>query len=332
MARYLIKLKPLAPFFFGSEMTFGDGENQNYYAKSNAFPQQTTILGMLRKELLIQAKLFKEKWSDYSPSDKDKMKQLIGESFSLDGENKFGKVKRISPVFLSSENGNFLTTPKDYQLNFKTIKGKSNLQQSNDFIPFIDGYSAKEGLPCGFINAHQPVLAFTAVFKEFNKIGIDLDKKEDDKGKFFKQRFYTMKEDYTFAFFTDIDFELQNSIVFLGADNSSFQMDVVKTEQWFDDYFYDKSSSSTKITLLSNTIIDEEIYSLCQFTITETIDFRFMNLERGNGKFSKDKSKSAKFNMLQAGSVLYFSENKRIEIEKRLNNNNLQQIGYNIYN
>ena len=58
MATYRIELKPVETFFFGGEITFGNF--QNYLVKSNFFPQQTTLLGMVRKRLLDQYGLIDE--------------------------------------------------------------------------------------------------------------------------------------------------------------------------------------------------------------------------------------------------------------------------------
>jgi len=55
--RYKITLKPLEPFLFGGDNTFGkigDKENGTYLVKSRQFPQQSAILGMLKKEMMIQ--------------------------------------------------------------------------------------------------------------------------------------------------------------------------------------------------------------------------------------------------------------------------------------
>jgi len=62
--KYLVTLKPLEPFLFGGNQTFGrlgDKEAGNYLVTSRQFPQQTALLGMLRKELMTQAGLLTRK-------------------------------------------------------------------------------------------------------------------------------------------------------------------------------------------------------------------------------------------------------------------------------
>ncbi len=62
--KYLITLTPLEPFFFGGNITFGkfkDKEKSTYLVKSRYFPQQTALLGVIRKEMLIQEKFLTTK-------------------------------------------------------------------------------------------------------------------------------------------------------------------------------------------------------------------------------------------------------------------------------
>ncbi|MEI6411943.1 MAG: hypothetical protein WCR52_21305, partial [Bacteroidota bacterium] len=55
-----IRLIPAGQFYFGGERNFSFGEKEdssNYLVKSNYFPQQTGLLGMLRFVLLREAGL-----------------------------------------------------------------------------------------------------------------------------------------------------------------------------------------------------------------------------------------------------------------------------------
>ena len=88
--RYTVILEPLAPFFFGGERTFGkrgDERNGSYLARSEYFPQQSALLGMLRRELMIQHGLLTRKirgeWG--SEPHKAAAKKLVGgEKFDPD--------------------------------------------------------------------------------------------------------------------------------------------------------------------------------------------------------------------------------------------------------
>ncbi len=111
MSKYLVKLKPLTPFFFGGENTFGEGE-VNYFAKSNYMPQQTTILGFLRYELLAQNGLIgtdpvSQKWDDLIGSQSF---ECVDDKFTAS----FGAIKNISPVFIMDGNDSYITQSFDW--------------------------------------------------------------------------------------------------------------------------------------------------------------------------------------------------------------------------
>ena len=98
---YLVRLRPLDYYFFGGEVTFGNNEQQNYYARTQPLPQQTSILGVLRH-------------LGYGKTD-------IGDSFDAGdpaANVTFGYINRISPLFLYREkNGNdhfYLPGPLGY--------------------------------------------------------------------------------------------------------------------------------------------------------------------------------------------------------------------------
>lgn len=98
MAIYRFKLKPLEPFFFGGEKHTVEGERilNEYYMKSLYYPQQTTLLGMLRFLLL---KLTPEVFNGTYITDKEGAARLIG-PLSFDGvQESFGFIKKLSPLY-----------------------------------------------------------------------------------------------------------------------------------------------------------------------------------------------------------------------------------------
>lgn len=359
MTRYLIRLTPIGLFFFGGEQTFGDGANANYYAKSNPFPQQTTLLGMLRKEVLIQCQcdLFKEKPGDYVASDKPKMSAKIGdESFNLTKTNQgFGVIKTLSPVFILREAGTddkgkthkkrtfFIPCPKDHGLTFDadSVKGSAFLDRERDFIPCLKDYNAKDGLPDVFLpsDIREDDLSFDAVLKTQVKIGIDKERKDDeDDGKFFKHQFYYMEKGFSFAFFADLAMELKDATVFMGADSSSFFMKVEEVKEPKDkpvESLFNRLKSPKKITLLSDACVCPSIYGLCQFAITETVDFQNIRTSSGNYAFKTDGdkiSKSGKHTFLKRGSVFFVKDDTQWnDVANHIKNDHLQKIGYNHY-
>ena len=108
MSKYLLKIKPLDSFFFGQEDKYrkridstkkgGLATVADYFQRSAYFPQQTTVLGMLRYYLLLMNNQIPIK-------NKDLAKELIGERSFDSNQNgqEFGKIENISPVFIVDE-------------------------------------------------------------------------------------------------------------------------------------------------------------------------------------------------------------------------------------
>jgi len=106
--RYLVTLKPLEPFMFGGDQTFGalgDKETGSYLVKSRHFPQQTALLGMVKRELMTQAGVLTRKrrgeWVDKNR--KVDAINLVGyQKFDMlaDEEQDLGAIDRLSPLFL----------------------------------------------------------------------------------------------------------------------------------------------------------------------------------------------------------------------------------------
>ena len=108
MTTYRIDLLPLGHFFFAQELIAELGNKSNYYQQSALFPQQTTLLGMLRHQLLLQHNLIPL----YSGTNSQHAPDIIGNGSFLvanpTGSNSFGHIKSISPCFLSNSEELFL--------------------------------------------------------------------------------------------------------------------------------------------------------------------------------------------------------------------------------
>ncbi|PRR77938.1 CRISPR-associated protein Cmr3 [Clostridium liquoris] len=266
MSRYLVKLKPVGAFFFGGERIFSFYEKgmkfKNNIIKSREFPQQTSILGMIRKEILVLNKLIREKW-DYKPEQKGKIKKLIGEkSFDIAGSNEdFGIINSISPVFIVEEIDGvdrfLIKVPKDHNQNknynnyvplkFNDDKGnclKVKTDLSKEVYLPID-FDAKKGLSDDFVDIEKGnIISRDKVFIKDSSIGIRLDEKHIaqenslfrlEKYKFNYDKDYE-KENKCFAFILDIEddkesntsFENYRNVVALGGEGSYFSISLEK--------------------------------------------------------------------------------------------------------
>lgn len=105
--RYLLTFQPKEPFFFGGELTFSD---TSYFARSELFPQQSQLLGMIRKTLMEQFGQLryhnKGVWSDdyalaeraagTSTFDFARKKAFLW----IEEQPDFGLIRSLSPLFL----------------------------------------------------------------------------------------------------------------------------------------------------------------------------------------------------------------------------------------
>ena len=313
--RYLVKLTPLEPFMFGGEQTFGalgDKEAGSYIVKSRKFPQQSAILGMLKKEIMTQAKLLTRKrrgeWVD--KKNWQEAINLVGkEKFDIAKKEKqdFGAIKQISPMFLMQGNTIFIK------------------KVDIDSYPYEDGrlkdYNPKKDIYDNYISLDEKhKLNSNDIFESIEQVG---NKKGGEENSLFKKSAYLFKQNkYHFAFYVDIDFELKDSIVALGADGSRFKLEVSKTDKELD--YIDKNGY---LTLLSDAYITVDIKNYCDFAITSEISYRNLKNKKDARKPSKLEKSDTKY-LYEKGSIFI---NPSQELINNLKNPNLEQIGYNIF-
>lgn len=312
--KYLVTLKPLEPFIFGGDQTFGalgDKEEGTYLVKSRQFPQQTALLGMLKKEMMTQAGFLTRKrrgeWVDKQK--RSKAVELVGsQKFSMlsDSIQKMGAIKNISPVFLMQKNKRYIkkVDSDTYPYEEGKLSGFNGKIDIYDNFVSLDGgkkYTSKD------------------IFEALEQTG---NKKGGEENSLFKKTSYVLKDGFDFAFYVDVDFTLKDAMVTLGADQSSFMMTVKKDDSSLD--YVDKHGY---MTLLSDAYINISIHENCKFAITSEISHKNLTSKKSALEHHKFK-KSDTLYMYEKGSV--FIEPKQALLDN-LNNANLQQIGYNTF-
>ena len=312
--RYKITLKPLEPFLFGGDNTFGkigDKENGTYLVKSRQFPQQSAILGMLKKEMMIQDGVLSRKvrgeWVDKHL--KNQAKELVGfEKFNiaLQTPQDFGRLKSISPIFLQKDDERFIK-----KVDIDSFKYKEGL---------LEGYSPKKDIYDNFVSLKSnKKLSSDDIFQEVEQTG---NKKGGEDNSLFKKTSYILKDDFRFALYIESEYELRDSIVSLGADGSNFYMQVKQSDEKLD--YADKNGY---LTLLSDAYITVALKGNCEFAITSEISYQ--NLQNKKHVTQKNEfKKSKKVYLYEKGSVFINPED---ELINNLNNKNCQKIGYNTY-
>lgn len=325
MYTYLIKLTPLDKFFFGQKKTFGD-DNANYFVYSSLFPQQTTLLGLLRYQLLQIAG--EEIFKDNKIQDEHKAGELIGkQSFSPFVKDKlqFGIIQSLSPVFIiDKKNKDEYFRPVGRRFQKENEKAPYNLLHLScqaGCPPIFGEYKPKKGLAsCWLSSKSHTLLNEEDFFTKDERIGIRKDYEgatNDDA--FFCQRYYRFKnfkkvvEDeeakvckqppvrvHDFCFATVLETEkaiehekLNGRIVYLGGERQPFLMEV--SEETFKLNIESSTLTSGEkhytVVLLSDAMIDPDHLSKVRFASTEVKDFACLLTHVGTQKFYNKENK-----------------------------------------
>ena len=375
MSKYRITLTPVDKFFFGGEMTFQVGDKNDsfntryssYIIQSSRFPQQTSLLGMLR--FLILSNAGESVFADNKIKDGDAASALIGsQSFttnSAHNANTFGKIKSISRVRVLRG---------DVELEFAPLYGCVDFNPSTNGtynlgflkIPQLKQYDAKKGLdilmmPKAEIDAYfnkfedigekpNPTTKLSDIFIEDRRIGISrsISSGKTDDGALFKQisyRFNNKEANHCFVFDAEVDdfdngdrlTKYSGQLVSVGGDNSQFMIGITACEAPLEEDVDD----SLAISLLSPAFLTrEEVRSNTIFAITQLMSFCFLT-DRKDNRNDDDRSyhilnsklkRSERYELYAPGTVFYFESNeKRKAFVKALKKNDFCQIGYNEY-
>lgn len=364
----------MGSYYFGGERSFKMGDKDeselaSYIVESNLFPQQTSLLGMLRFWILKNSgEAFNAETNKITH--KNKAEELIGNnSFCADKQNSFGKIEKIGFCFLQKAEGDtiidILPTPLDYGLdiNFSesspaSYNGKPKTLPTIRYIDKVDKdgnkvkYTSKVDLIKGYIGSDGQFFEEEKIFKKDQRIGIDRNIKTGitEGNALYKQIFYRLKDGFHFAFCAEFanDYQLpaNGQLVELGGDSSKF---VLNYEEWGDKEAAEYKESKmikpplsgeikiSTITLLSDTLLDNSVVeSNSAFSIAEHIPFRFLTFttsdETNYVRTSTNDQERKRFSLFKRGSVFYFDSETELEkFEKKINDPIFSNIGYNNY-
>ena len=363
MKMYRVTLEPLDWFFFGGESTFDNSVKTSYIAHSNKFPQQTALLGMLRYQLLKQDHLLTV--NDMKRPNLDDVKERIGEgSFDMDNNGQtFGYIRGLSPVFIE-KNGDvdLFSVPLSYSydLSFETgVEVYLNGKKKNTLISDLNSAGENTFNPKIFNNymklycKNGDTEMLENIFETKMQVGItkntDFENDKDrDENRFFKHEMVRfLRSDcnrFRFAFYVELsNGYLKDDFVFLGAERSCFKMQVSEltdtsgAKKIFMNNHPCKSEKG-RIVLLSSTYVNdlEKLNVLCKFHWSFSVPFRnIIQAKDGSGHLKSGvisyHRRDICYNMFCMGTVLFFDEKDRKEIEGLLDNAHLQDIGYNYF-
>ena len=361
MSKFKITLTPVDKFFFGGDMTFQVSNDKvfneqfsSYIIQSMLFPQQTSLLGMLR--FLILRNVGEQVFKNNKIVNQTKASELIGDKgFCVKAGHKvnsFGKIIRISRVRVERDGVELDFAPLFGKIGFDGAVAGS-LNEHSIKVPNLSKvqYDAKEGLDAVLTDGTNNYKLLkkgekddNAVFVEDRRIGISrsISTGKTDDGELFKQisyRFNNEKAKHCFVFYAevdDVDITLYDGqMITVGGDNSQFVIGIKS-----DDFPSDSASGNLSVTLLSPTFLArQDVSENIGFAITKLMPFRFLT---DNDKCNADASyhilnsklkRSERYELYSPGSVFYFdNETQKKAFEEKINNKNeFKQIGYNEY-
>ncbi len=369
MTKYAVILKPLSSYVFGTERQFGEKRNnENYIVDSLKKPQQTTVLGCIRKEIIKQHNIltFRPDWN-YSENEKKLIREKIGkESFDMSRKapQSFGIIQKISPIFLyktdkdidedfkmTQENQMskklYMKMPKDHNLieqdkienKYVPFEKSQKINSNLGEIRYFTNYDAKKGLSSDYISFDaKDIIKSYELFTVDKSIGINVNQEEDALFKMMKVR---LNKHFSFIFTVQIEdkknesFKLQDSVITMGAEKSSFQMLVKEFDKDLIDLINKEEfiKEKNKMIFVSDTFV-KNINNYCECAATQVKDFRNSktDLEGRNELRKKYNRNNIKFKAIDNGSVVYIKENKKQELIDKINEHqNAQKIGYNQY-
>ena len=373
---YRVILTPIDSFYFGGEESFTSPKlkavqstkpvaqnyfkkRQGYFAKSEIFPQQTQLLGMLRKELLKLNGYLKhrKRFEAVDDDDKPKAANIVGDTaWSAHGSLTLGMIEQLSPLYLwhNRRKKHYLPVPVDerFEPEFQgsayingcpkaAVRFKSRCEADRYF-------GAKDSLCNDFCSPDGERAKLDEIFVPTVQTHTQTGEyKEGDEEKYFKVKRYRLKE-YSFCFYFSFSNESYlkdeyTATVALGGERSYFQMHIEKISKSMTeleqeiDAFYQKrfALSRDKIVLLSDAYIDpdNDIFAHTVASMANKRVLRTIESKKDPDNKKHYFKKSEKSVLLTRGSVFYPKDDSATQaivnaIEKQ---NNFKTIGYNRY-
>lgn len=341
--QYKITFTPVDSYFFGSEKSFNPVEGKsNYLVKSLKVPQQTTLLGTLRYALLKGLITVDNNHLEKCLSNEE----LIGKH-SFNGEDKpFGIIDHISPLYIQTDKGSLLVEAGlDRQLYDGKLKefiyqpnpGKSKLINSKEFIPNLVGFDPKKE------NDHNYMYRRTAdpsaqIFHLFAGKDIFIGRTrpgnniQSDTDGYYVQTRYSLTKGFAFVVYlqTTLPLTADPYIAFMGGDSSEFKVTLEPAEYIFCDK-EPEATGSGKVWLISDTFLSEEDLGNCDFSITETNDFRYIQTTLATTQYANLGSKKSTKTILAAKGSVFYCKDIGSFVKPLLERGAYRRIGYNYF-
>lgn len=332
---YMVRLTPIGSYFFGGEVTFGEGGKQNYYVKSNPLPQVSSLLGLMRYEVLRQqGKL------SYSKDETTlrEIETLIGQQgFSINYKtDSYGIIRSISPIFIEnqSEERFYTRMPLDEGIDFcfeKDIECSFSSSCEQHYGVNLKDYDYKNFSNYMYwISGDLHKIDEDSIFYNREQIGITKNgRKANEQDAYFKMVTAGLKSGYNFAFTLETTQEINevaDEMVFLGGNRSVFKMNITKIEQKQDFFcsYFSGLHKEGRWLLLSDAFFTDEERNKIPFFWATSICNRYIVTPHKKGHNWHLPEKTNLNYLLSRGGVIYTDS-------ALLPNAHLNHVGLNIF-
>ena len=364
MAKYKlieIELTPITPYFFGKEPFQQLGNKSDYFQTSLDFPQQTTLLGLLRHKVLRDNGVDLNKMNPKNSKSLD-VSELIGkQSFEVNNNqiNSFSKIHSISPCYVVND-----LRKKIFFENCENIDGQLlALDKSKEAFlsgnePYINKKffdttignvkkddciheSAKVGIYKGGVRTVSTSKSYFIM--EYKHLGI---KQTIDEKKIFS-KFKKWSFGFQALVQQDLFINENKDIMPMGKEQSLFKVTTkiikenIETDKPYFDYnlISDESPNTEliKCVLLSDTKVSQnnldKLKSLCVLQVTNQQRVRYIKRKTQDYYLGEKPMKENKaFNLIAKGSVFFIDKSLKESIDDILNEaQDFKQIGYNYF-
>lgn len=357
MPNYQIKLTPVESFFFGGEKHDANLHDANlvanYFVESNLYPQQTTLLGLVRYYLLLKnGTIFK----DNKIIQGSNVDAFIGDkSFDYvkaDTPQNFGKIQSISPLYFTDGTENYFFAPIDFgaTLNEGFILNK-DIKKKNKEEYSLEDYTAKEHeqfVLRQLINKKGETIKLSDIVIDTPQVGNEKAERgatdEAKENAFYKINMKRLVEKWSFVIDVEIsdDANVKEESLFLpfGGEKSFFKMDVKKQNKFVPQLPISFERNVNTLVCISDCFLpDVSLLKTADFAVSDFVGFRNLKSKAsGDVRYSSlskghemQLSRSMRFNLIQRGSVFYFRDQEKFKIfySALENERNSHNIGFN---
>ncbi len=359
MNNAILTFTPLEPYFFGSELTHGDG-GANYFAISNRWPQQSTLCGFIRH--LLHETGYCRGHHSFNPEQPE--------------INDHGDLLKLSPMFLCKNEGDapqyFLRQAIDRHAKgnaFEATLSDADNWMLNPYRPdwqkavVWKGFDHKKSTVDSWVphDGSKPIKA-EDIFLERTRPGItkkpDAANRKREAG-FYKQTAYCLQEKWAFAVLVQFSEKvvlnrLDGYCLPFGGEKTVFSIGVKAESREFEDlfpssmFYPERSSELPALVLVSDAYVPRDVLKHAISGFTESVDFRHIRTHLKVENFAplvQDKpvkdggiqpenhgkmTKSTKYSLMARGSVLVCENNTALEqLATALRIEPWQNIGFN---